>query len=354
MKIFFKTLLYFIPIPIIIVVVNYFIDPANIFHPDYEKGIADYLVTGKNVTNVVNYNERMLQKYFIEKISSCPGTIVLGSSRIMQINSVIVKDENLINSGVSGASLQDLVSIYSLYEKKGCKIKKVILGLDPWILNENNTQERWKTLADDYYPFVKNKLNFVDEFHVKKPLFNIGKYRELVSSSYFKTSLEYVFKGINKNYIPTNRIINDGFTRLTDGSIYYDKIYREASDGEIKTRAKNAIAQNPVYSLGDFINFSHEYKVIFIKFIEYLQHNGIEVEFFLSPYHPIVYDYFKKNTYYHIVFQTETFFRKFASTHQINILGSYDPEKYSFDNSYFYDGFHCNEKAINLIFENSH
>ena len=49
MKIFLKTFLYFLPIPVMIAVVNYFVDPASIFHPGYGKGIADYLVGPQKV-----------------------------------------------------------------------------------------------------------------------------------------------------------------------------------------------------------------------------------------------------------------------------------------------------------------
>lgn len=44
----------------------------------------------------------------------------------MQLNSPFLKEDKFINSGVSGASLEDDIEIYYLYEKRGCKIKKVM------------------------------------------------------------------------------------------------------------------------------------------------------------------------------------------------------------------------------------
>jgi hypothetical protein len=148
MKRIFIFLLYFIPIPLFIITINYFADPANIFSKDYEKGIVEYLVKGNNVTNVVNYKERLLQKYFIEKIEKCPDVMVLGSSRIMQIRSEVINSGRLINNGVSISTLEDCLATYYMYEKRGCSVKKVIIGLEPYMLNEGHGQSEWRYLED--------------------------------------------------------------------------------------------------------------------------------------------------------------------------------------------------------------
>lgn len=99
MKLYLKSLLLLLPIAIFIIAINFFVDPANIFYNGYEKGIAEHLVKGYNVTNVENYNERLLQKYFIDNMKDCPDIIALGSSRIMQLNSPFLKEDKFINTG---------------------------------------------------------------------------------------------------------------------------------------------------------------------------------------------------------------------------------------------------------------
>jgi hypothetical protein len=344
---FFKFLLWFIPIPVIVISVNYIIDPANLFNKEYEKGIANYLVDGYNVTDVVNYNERLLQKDFIKKMKDCPEVLALGSSRVMLINSKILNEKKFINNGVSGASIEDDLAIYYLYEKRGCKIKKVILGVDPWLLNDNNEQIRWKENQHEFFDFSNLKL----KLNLNHPIeqYDYTKYNELISSSYFQNSVYFFLKRFGKSYSPTKLIKNKGFTRLIDGSINYDEAYRNVSLSEIDKKASICANSQPIYSLGNFINISENKKYIFSTFIEYLQKQNIEVEFFLSPYHPLVYDYFKKDKYYHIVFKCEKYYREFAKIHNIKVFGAYDPGKLNFDNSYFFDGLHCNEKAIQNI-----
>ena len=89
--------------------------------------------------------------------------------------------------------------------------------------------------------------------------------------------------------------MNEGFTRLKDGSVCYEALYRNASMDEVEKKAKSDLmAANPIYPLGNFTHLSEHYKLIFSNFVEYLQKQNVEVEFFLSPFHPIVYEYFKK------------------------------------------------------------
>ena len=351
MKLYLKSLLLLLPIAIFIIAINFFVDHANIFHNGYEKGIAEHLVKGYNVTNVENYNERLLQKYFIDNMKDCPDIIALGSSRIMQLNSPFQKEDKFINSGVSGASLEDDIAIYYLYEKRGCKIKKVMLGIDPWLLNDNHTQTGWKELRNEYAFFLNNQLKQNINLGAKTKAYDYLKYKELLSRSYFKSSLQFIQRGSDKTYYPTKNTVNKGFTRVADGSIYYGEAFRMVSPDDIEKRALINIEANPVYRLGDFTTLSGSYKTTFTKFIDYLQKKNIEVEFFLSPYHPIVYEFFKENKYYHIVFKCEDYFKQFAAVHKIKVIGSYDPSKYELDNLYLLDGLHCNEKAIKKIFE---
>ena len=68
-----------------------------------------------------------------------------------------------------------------------------------------------------------------------------AKYTQLLSLSYFKTSFDYLIRGVDKTYVPTKEAINNGFTRLKDGSICYDASYRDSSNEKVEQKAKKAI-----------------------------------------------------------------------------------------------------------------
>lgn len=347
MKEFIKKGLYFLPIPCIIILSNFFIDPAQLFDSKYEKGIANYLVQGYNVTDVLNYDERLLQRYFIEKMTTCPDTVILGASTIMLVNNQWSK--NAINNGVSGASLEDDLAIYYLYEKKGCKLNKVIVGLDPYILNDNHGQVRWKTLKNEYEELSNKLLKNSYSFNIESFVEKYEKYKQLLSISYFNISLDYFFRGVKIDYKCTKNIINSGFTRLTNGSINYHASYRNASQSEVEKKVEDEVKSKVIYSLDNYTELSDHYKILFANFISYLQNKNIEVEFILPSYHPIMYAHLNKNKYFNIVFKAENYFINYAKTHKIKVYGSYNPRVYDLNNSSFYDSFHCKEFALKKI-----
>jgi len=346
-----------IPVLFLIMSVNYFIDPANIFqNGKYEKGIADLLCDSLNITNIVNYDERLQQKFFIE-CTHQPDLLILGSSRSMLISSDFFENKNIKNNSVSGASIEDYLAIYHLYQRRKMKPKVVLFCLDPWILNDNNGQYRWMSLTDDYFLMYENIEG--NTFGDKKDKFliklknSVNKYYELVSLSYFQESLSNLELKGRTIYYPTKNKVNDTFTKLIDGSICYDKKYRETSDLEVEKEAKKYINSNPIYSLGNFTNLSKRNQVTLEIFLKYLINKHIKIVIFLAPYHPVVYDFFSNSNQYKIVLETESYFEKIATKYDIQIIGSFNPHKYNLINSDFYDGMHCKKSVIERIFHES-
>ena len=87
-RIILKLTLILLPVAILVISVNYFVDPANMFSSrEYVSGIADILSKGNNVNNVKNYDERLLQEQMTTKLQRTPDIVVLGSSRVMAVGS---------------------------------------------------------------------------------------------------------------------------------------------------------------------------------------------------------------------------------------------------------------------------
>lgn len=349
-KIFLKIML-LVPVLVLLVSINYFIDPAHIFDPRFEEGIARHLLDGMNVTNVYNYDERLLQKYYIEGLNNKPEVVVLGSSRIMLIGSSFFPSHRLVNNGVSGCQIEDMMAIFNLYLKKDFMPKKIVLGLDPWMLNDNNGDRRWLSLKDNYIDMARRlHIEVSDSSSISR---RNPKYGELVSLDYFQNSLWTILKFGTNKYSPTRRILNDGITRLTDGSICYDKKYRIRTLAEIELAANSYIGLKPIYLLGGFSYLSRGKIGQLEKFIDFLIDERIEVIFFLAPYHPKVYNFLIGDIQYKKVSESEGYFKALAVLKNINIFGSFDPGKYMLDGFYFYDGMHFKEETIPLILKSS-
>jgi hypothetical protein len=81
--------------------------------------------------------------------------------------------------------------------------------------------------------------------------------------------------------------------------------------------------------------------------IEDMRRNAVRVEFFMAPYAPVVYNVIKNQ--YELALKTEVFINTYAKENSIKVYGSFDPSNMRLNESFFYDGIHCKEKAIHMI-----
>lgn len=330
----------FTPIILTLVVVNYIGDSANLFKIGYESKMAEIIIQGNYVTNIDNYDDRIFQKEISERIKMAPEIIVLGASRSMFIDGTLLGSSNIFNNSVSGGSLEDYVAIYQIYKNNNKMPKKVMIDIEPYLFNKNNNQERWKSIQKYYYDF-KNE---------KEPITEINKYEELISLSYFQSSLPKLLKVIQGEREPeaTQNKFNKTNTKLTDGTLVYGKSYRDASNIEIEKKVNKFLAGD-LYSLENFNSIDESTWAEFEKLISDMKKNNIIIEFFLCPYHPKVYNRIKDD--YPMVLKTENMIVKYARDHNIKLYGSYSPIRIGLDETFFYDGMHCKEDGIKKIFQ---
>lgn len=346
-----------LPVLLVVLSVNYFGDAANLFSDSYTSKVASEIAKGNNVTNILNCDERDLQRLIIKKLKTCPDILVIGSSRIMEIRESMFIDSSLINNGVSGATIEDLMALIELYEEKKCLPKKVIIGLDPWTLNKNNEQVRWKPLEKEYKLFLKrlhiDNLNMFDvsfKEQLKSDIKSQIKYYQLFSPSYFKSSLNTLLFQ-DKNVRIINSKVNDTFTRLSDGSVSYDVKYRSASSNEVDRKVSEYIRGN-LYSVRNFAELDRNIQFQLEHLIKYLKSKNVQIEIFLAPYHPDVYQVVEKEPYLKIM-ESEKYFLSLASQYHIKVYGSFNPALYRLTKASFYDGMHCDFRAIDFILKNS-
>jgi hypothetical protein len=339
-----KFILLALPVLAIVVGVNYYGDAARLFENGFENKIAGILKSGQNVTNITNYNDRIFQREIINSGKVKPTVIVLGSSRAMLISAELYGDSSLFNNTVSSACIKDIIAIYQIYKSNNELPKKVIIGIDPWLFSENITETKWKFISSYYEAFVAKPGA------VKTHNADYAKYEELFSLSYFQSSLKNLpakIKG-SVNPIPTSKRENFLITKLTDGSFVYAEEFRNASPAKVENIIKSYLS-NDISKKGKLYTVSEEVQNLFKKLITDMKENNIEVEFFLSPFPKVVYGYSTSNYQ-----EIEDIVTKFAKEQKIKVWGTYNPNTLGMDNSYFFDGRHCNEKAMRVLFKRTH
>ena len=339
-KIIYK-LIFLVPLLVLLVVVNLLCDPLHIFNYSYERKLSESLLEGESV-EVYNYDERILQKYLISMEKNAKDTIVLGSSRAMQISSETLNYDELLNNCVSGATLEDYVAIYSMYKEKGELPKNIIIGVDPWIFNKNNSETRWKSISKYYYRLVDD----IDSVSINKT-FDYQKYKQLFSLSYFQDSVNILFSKDEKEV--------EGNIKRPDGSLSYNSNYANVNVNVINQRAKDYINGADLNGLINYTEIDPEYEIIFTELINMMIRDGINIIFFFPPYHPLVYQFIYNEDGYDIVIDVENYLRDLAKANNIETIGSYNPDiaaNTPIPEMGFYDGFHPIPKYVDMIFEN--
>jgi hypothetical protein len=387
--------------------------------------------------NVSNYkvNERRLA-ICRSNIPMPLDVLILGSSRVRKINNFFFNQKVIINSGVSGCILQDLLAIYYNYEKTGVKPKEIFIGIDPWLLNNND--KRWKVVKQDFenmknilsskpvndtittvleecklkdlYPDTlfkysnktftetdesfsfltselgiekapKNKLKFVNK-KIKDPLFyeTISNNTEielteagnsLVNETQEYRKGAYIFKSkyqkLNIQKLNINILTSIyGFPELYadelvitykkqnllntithNGSLVYNKDFETFNEDRIKTSLKNN--KKKLYKVKKNQKMNNSNKQLFELFVEYLINNGIKVTFLLFPYHPDMYSHISSNKNYSFINTFELYVNNLAKKHNIQVLGSYNPDKSNIIGEDFYDAMHLRNSGLQKI-----
>ena len=343
---------------------NYFIDGSNqFFHKkSFENKLTTLLLNNKKILICNNFNDRSLKRSLLEKITIKPETLIFGSSRTMPLNKELFAEDKFFNASVTAATLPDDVALYYIYQKHNGQPRKVIIGLDQWLLNESTVDTLWKTTF--LSEFNAGQTLISADKKVKSTSFEkisgfIEKYSQLISPYYLKSSLKKnQFLSQFSNYKATvdNVIIDPTF----EDSSHYPNCNIQLPDGTHLTSVNDeatSATQADFVSAVDIrrssspIKFSEENRKLFENFITYLLKKNIEVTFYLPPYEPVAYGEIKKDPNYKLVVEAEKYFRQIASEYHIKVIGSYNPEQMNLHANDFIDDVHLKKRGIEKVFK---
>lgn len=324
---------------------NYWQDPANLFLSERQyKEFSEALTEGHILAVRGNYDERIFKK---NEIAAKKGTdcdiVILGSSRVMAFSKENLGDNLAVeNLGVSGAVLQDDISIWHIYEEvnENNSVKIVIIEAAAWLLNVNNGQNSWKALSDDYVTAMQNLGTSIDVPH------DYDKISKLISKKY--TQLSYNQWHNEKKIFPL--YICDSLDEIKDN---WHIIYPDGSRGwsrELYQKDANDLAKafvkGKVYQVEEFDTLDTRLQNTFALFMDYLQAKNIKVILYFPPYHPYVYKFLKDNSRYSQVFKADSWFKDYATTHNIEVFGSYNPADMGLNEDDFLDGGHLKRESF--------
>lgn len=294
--------------------------------------IANALITSKAVF-VFNMDERDFIRSRINYENLSPETLVIGSSRIMQIGNNTYKSK-VINLGVSGSSIQDDIAITNMATKK-FKPSTILVGADPWLFNSSSGQNRWMSL----------NYEFAEALSVLEGNSNtniINRDTKSTTDDLLRRSLKNFYQFICRYKYDANNDIPETKDKIRrDGSRVYNISYSSKTEIEKEQELPDLLN----YSMSPY-TFSEKSQKYFEMFIKHYTKN-YKVILVLTPYHPKLYEMMMKKQKTHIKIEGE--FRNLANKLNIQIIGSYDPARAGCANIDFYDGMHPKDGCMKRI-----
>jgi hypothetical protein len=322
-------------------------DPAHLLDSGrYEAGVAALLVAGKDVAGVADCDERLLQARYVEGLRAPPDVLVLGSSRMAQVGEKAFPGARLHNASVSGASFEDLAAIYELYRARGLLPRRLVVGLDPWLLNRNHGQDRWRSLAAPYAAFAAREG--LAPVGAAAPSF-ASRLREALSPAYFQASLRTLrTQPLRRQpyHVTRDPEAEEESCKRADGTHVYARSYRTRSQREVDDDAASYARATPVYSLGAFGELDPDAQRKLERFVRRVQADGVMPTLVLVPYHPETYRMLMTSGRYDRVREAEAWYRKLAVETGAQLVGSFDPAALALPASQFYDGMHPRREAF--------
>src|SRR4051812_36864710 len=124
------------------------VDPAHLLGaPAYSRAIARALADGHYVTDVVNYDDRAIERARAAIRTDSVDVLAIGSSRLQPLTSSVFPSQRFVNASVAGGRLDDFLGIYGLYDNPRLRPKRLILSLDPWSLTLPESGPLWRSVV---------------------------------------------------------------------------------------------------------------------------------------------------------------------------------------------------------------
>lgn len=340
-----------VPLLVLLIGVNYRIDPSHVFHAGaYESAVARVLLAGSNVGDYDAGGDRLVERSYIAGMVRPHQIAVMGSSRMMQLTSIEFPGQRLFNHSVFGATVQDEVALYAMLRRRSMAPSVLILGIDPWSFSADVNEGRWHPVWADYVDGAR--LIGLGGRHLRRP-WPSAQLAELVSLRYFQASVAEWWRSPSGHAaripVPTDAWEGETLIRRADGSLAYGAASRSYPPDVVRAGAIVTARTSP-YMDGAYQPLDHELQDVFERFLSLLQRDGVRVILWRSPVHPALYDAFTATEARRgRVAALGEYLTRMATARGMSVAGSFNPSDYALGDADFLDGLHPKERVFAQI-----
>ncbi len=351
-------LLPFIIVLVALAVTNVYEDPSNIFH-DVGDNVAQAISSGHEVyISSSNLNEREVKSCLIERMPDKVDCVAIGPSLIMCVNSDIVNDGTFVNLGVSGGGLYSMLEQLGMLEKFGKKTDRIIICADSYIFDEQvSPPNMFEGKFRDYSSHMVSMINHEESAWPEQDEngLNLEKIEQAFSITYFQGAQNQIVKQ-NQIFLKRPRwgIIEDGMDfsgsfYSADGSWNYGANVTNAGTQDVIRDCQNYDIEEKLAKGRHASAYSLE---VFEKLVSYLTEQGIEVELFMCPLAPSLWNRLELNkSEYYMLDEIEELVDQMVEKYNVKVTGSYNPYELGMSDSDFYDARHVRRELLGDYFD---
>lgn len=334
--------------------INFFIDPANVYHAD-RLSAAAYAATLIKSEHGLWWPEDSLADRAVKKsltnYSGQADCVVIGSSRVMQVGSARTKKSlenacpSILNLGVSGASIEDQFVLAYLSLRHGHP-KKIVFGVDPWLFAFNKSP-KWSYYAEDYKRARKEILGETKRGGAENNDILNSRLRNLLSIEYTIRSVQKIVSDLKNG--PTSRFAEPA-PELDERLGGKESVFFQ--DGSLQYSAKFlASAKTTPIPLGgvkyatDGILNDRVAIDEYISLLQWVKNQGVEPILLLTPYHQNVWKA-PESPNARALIATEPVVRQIARKLDLKVMGTYNPDTAGCLDTEFLDFMHANTDCL--------
>ncbi len=349
-------ILFVLPLLLLLTGINYLADPANVFH-NFSEEMAQAMIEG-NAVQVYsnNMDDREVQQYVIQMMPDRLDAIVWGSSTALTIDTEMVGEEEFYNLAVSSASYYDFMASLALMQLNSKTTDRMIISLDsrmfdPDVYMADGRHDRLMAYSEYMLDYLNGKVSADEIPDLVEKTGVMEKISTLFSVSYFQWSIEYIKTHGLKAFTQDRWQIVDVDSTENKYLPDYSGVYAQSAEEVSAEEVINACniywmeANVTEYAMADAENMA-----MFEKVIMYLQEQGTEVELFLCPFAPALWDRIGEQQY-PMLFQLEEYASYLASEYGVKVHGSYNPYNVGLTNEDFYDARHVKKGSLKRVIQ---
>lgn len=349
-----------LPVIAVLAGVNFYQDPANIFHDPSKDAAAAILAGNKVYFTSGNLDESRLKKNMIEKMPKEVDCIAIGGSLIMGVRKNHVGTQSFYSIAAFSLRLCEMMAEIAMLELNQIKYDRLILCADHRFFNVYPFEPR-KSEWKPYFEYMLSKLDGDISLKLEinpdiNPKSYYDKIRQLFSVRYFQSSCKYIqsrnsFRLKERRWGIVDAKTQDLAHYEADGSWVYALNYRNSTINDVSERIeKYDIKLHFAYNkhLNDY-NYNVDR---FKRLLTYLVEKGINISLFLCPVPPSIWDILEtESSNYMLIKETEEFIKGYADELGIKLIGSYNPYIVGISDEDFLDATHIRHEKLEDYFD---